>query len=776
MVDIKIFLASSVVEFEKERMELSNHILRLNNQYHNRGVYFTLIICENLSSELAHEGKQREYNREIEESQYVYILVGSKLGTYTREEFDIALRHFQESESPRIHTFFVREAKGVEADESVRAFMNYIDSELNHYYNEVDNIDAVKLDLTLELIANPAVGGDVQIAGGKAMLDGQEMFSVEGVPLYRNNEALRDVRDQLESANQDFVRLRTAMLDDPANDGILSELMAVQAQRTKLSDQLAQMEQAVLESCNLVREKGRIGAQLDWRERQALDLVNKGDLKAANVILRDSLWDKEFEQATVVGESAVEKCREYISGKRLLASNLKAMGVTAKSEREITDLYELVCATAEKWQVELDVLCEYAEFLQRQRYYSKSIEVAERCVKRYELAGNVAPADFARLYATAGTSYYHAHDYADAIDRHGCAVEMYERLAIESPALYERSLVDAYNSLASDYASVKDQEKREAYLLKALEIGERLLKVDRMGNAESVASTYNRLAIANNRMNRSDEAEAYHLKALELRQMLASSDAARYEPVLAETLNNLAYLYKKQRRTAEAEERYRMCIEIRRRIAAENPSAYETKLALTLANLAELLHAEGRCGEAEECARESIIIRERWTKVDPASFSPGLAISLKRLADILRDCGDPERAAESEQCYRQALEIRRGLVDKEPTPNETSIASICSSLGVLLAAEERFDEAWPLFEEAVQLQAKYSKREGSNDDRKMARILREYGSALKAAKCADEARDRLEKSCALYEQLAEMNPTAYADECAAARAELASVQ
>ena len=49
MVDIKIFLASSIVEFEKERMELSNHILRLNNQYHKRGVYFTLVICENLS-------------------------------------------------------------------------------------------------------------------------------------------------------------------------------------------------------------------------------------------------------------------------------------------------------------------------------------------------------------------------------------------------------------------------------------------------------------------------------------------------------------------------------------------------------------------------------------------------------------------------------------------------------------------------------------------------------------------------------------------------------
>lgn len=766
MVDIKIFLASSIVEFEKERMELSNHILRLNNQYHKRGVYFTLVICENLSSELVREGKQEEYNREIEDSQYVYILVGNRLGSYTREEFDIALRHFQEKESPRIHTFFVHEAYGIEADESVRAFMDYIDKELNHYYNEVDNIDAVKLDLTLELIANPAVGGDVQIEDGKALLDGQEMFSVESLPLYRNNEALRNVRAELEDANNEFVRLRTAMLDDPGNDEVLSDLMDVQARRTKLSDQVSQMERSVLESCNLVREKGRIGSQLDWRERQALDLVNKGDLKAANAILRDALWDREFAQAIEIGESAVEKCREYLSGKRLLASNLKALGVTAKSEQEITDVYELICATAEKWQVELDALCEYAEFLQMQRHYTRSIEVAERCVKRYELAGDVKPEEFARLYKTAGTSYYHAHDYVNAIDRHGRAVGLYEQLAAEAPALYERMLVDAYNNLASDYASVKDQVKRESYLLKALEIGERLLQVDRMGTAEIVASTYNRLAIANNRMNRSEDAETYHLKALELRRMLATSDPKRYEPVLAETFNNLAYLCKKQNRHEEAEAYYKDCIEIRRRISAENPSAYETKLALTLANYSELLHDEGRFAEAEACARESVSIRERWTRMDEASFSPGLAISLKRLADILRDCGDPARVDEAEECYRRSLSIRRKLAEKEPVPNETSIASICSSLAVMLADHQRLEEAEALFAEAVVLQGKYSTREGTSDDRKMARILCEYSRVLHAMGRDTNALDNLEAACVLYEQLAEKNPRAYEGEYA----------
>lgn len=775
MVDIKIFLGSSIVEFEHERMEISNHILRLNNQYHSRGVYFNLVICENLSGELAREGKQDEYNREIEDSQYVYILVGNRLGMYTREEFDVALRHFKETDSPRIHTFFMHDGQEAPVEDSVLEFMDYIDSELKHFYNEADSIDTVKLDMTLELIANPAVGGEMHIENGKAMLDGQEMFSVEGVSLYRNNESLQQAKDELARANEDFVRLRTAMLEDPANDEILTELMAVQAERTKLSEQVAQMEKAVLESCNLIRERGRIGVQLDWRERQALDLVSKGDLNAANAILRDSLWDKEFEQATSVGEAAVEKCREYISGKRLLISNLKAMGVTAKSEKEIIGLFETVCSSAEKWQVELDALCDYAEFLEAQRHYSASIEIAERCIKRYELASDVPLAELARVYAVAGTSYYFAHDYHRAIDRQKKAADLCEQLAAAEPALYERRLADAYNALATSYASIKKQEERESYLLKALQIGERLLEADRLGNAETVASTYNRLAVANNHMNRSDIAESYHLKAMELRQMLADRKPEKYEYLLAETYNNLGFLCKKQNRIEEAEQYYRKGIDIRRRISRENPSAYESKLALICSNYAVLLQEEGRLEEAEACIREAIEIRERWTKADSAAFAPGLAISLSRLGNILRDCGDETRFAEAEECYRRSLEIRYSRVEQEPAPNETSIAMTSTELAVLLAGEGRLEEAQALFEEALQLQRKYVQGEGTAEDRNLAYICRAYGAVLRDAGYAAEAERYFQEAAETYGMLAEKNPDAYAGLAETVHNELAEI-
>lgn len=77
---IKIFLASSVVEFEKERQELGKFVRSLNDIYIKRGLYFELNLCEDLSNAVDKERKQNEYNKLIRKCQYFYILFGRYAG------------------------------------------------------------------------------------------------------------------------------------------------------------------------------------------------------------------------------------------------------------------------------------------------------------------------------------------------------------------------------------------------------------------------------------------------------------------------------------------------------------------------------------------------------------------------------------------------------------------------------------------------------------------------------------------------------------------------
>ena len=73
---IKIFLASSLSEFKEDRRELGDYIRKLNNVYCKRGIYFELVVCEDISDSLAEERKQEEYNAEIRDCQYFYIIFG----------------------------------------------------------------------------------------------------------------------------------------------------------------------------------------------------------------------------------------------------------------------------------------------------------------------------------------------------------------------------------------------------------------------------------------------------------------------------------------------------------------------------------------------------------------------------------------------------------------------------------------------------------------------------------------------------------------------------
>jgi nephrocystin-3 len=86
-------------------------------------------------------------------------------------------------------------------------------------------------------------------------------------------------------------------------------------------------------------------------------------------------------------------------------------------------------------------------------------------------------------------------------------------------------------------------------------------------------------------------------------------------------------------------------------------------VATTLNSLGNVLSELRRFEEAEEAYREALEIRRRLAEKEPQVYEPDVAMTLNNLGLVLSDL---RRLEEAEGAFREALGIYRRLADKEP--------------------------------------------------------------------------------------------------------------
>ena len=137
MNKIKIFLASSIVEFKSIRNKIGEYVLEYNNEYIEKGKKIKLFECEFHDEAISPlDRKQDEYMEVLKKSDIFLMLIGKKLGNYTKEEYQVALDNNIER-----HIIFF---KTNEEDNTVIEFKKHLRKikESNTY--EVTTIDEIK--------------------------------------------------------------------------------------------------------------------------------------------------------------------------------------------------------------------------------------------------------------------------------------------------------------------------------------------------------------------------------------------------------------------------------------------------------------------------------------------------------------------------------------------------------------------------------------------------------------------------------------------------------
>ena len=701
---IKLFIASSIIEFAQERASLSDFIRSLNDIYVPRGIYYQLTICEDLSNAVAKDRKQAEYNQTIRESQYFYILFGrgsdrADDAIYTIEEFDTALDQFRKAGAPKIYTYFRQLPEGESASKNIRDFMNRLDQEIGHYYSTFGNVDTIKLNMLLELTRDQTVGGTVKVEDGMASLDGHKMFSVADIPLYSKNETVQKLLAQKAQLEDEMSKLALEYANSPDGDA-MQRLLANSEQRNKIAEQLHTLEMDVLQLFRQSTEKRQLGQSLNWRERDALQMIDMGNYEAAKTLLEDQTWKKEIRQAEEIIEIKKNAILEYISGQKTLIDTYEAEGNTAENARKIVAVYEDITALAAKHHMEPDVLYDYASFLYNQRQYQKSLEIAQRLEHWYAQNPDTSAILRVALDNLMGLDYSSLKDFSAAEKLQQEALKICRELAQNDSDAYLPDLALSCSNLASLLQDVHSFKEAEKLHREALKIRRDLAEKSHDAYLSDLSNSCNNLALLLHDTDSFREAEELHREALKIRRNLAEKNPDAYLPDLATSCNNLASLLQDVHSFKEAEKLHREALKIRRDLAEKNPDVYLPSLAISCSNLAALLYNTGSFKEAEELHREALKIRRNLAEKNPDAYLPDLATSCNNLATLFYNTGSFK---EAEELSRETLKIYRDLVEKNPDAYLPDLATSCNNLATLLYNTGSFKEAEELYQEALKI-------------------------------------------------------------------------
>ena len=759
---IKLFIASSIIEFAQERASLSDFIRSLNDIYVPRGIYFQLTICEDLSNAVAKDRKQAEYNQTIRESQYFYILFGrgsdrADDAIYTIEEFDTALDQFRKAGAPKIYTYFRQLPEGESASKNVRDFMNRLDQEIGHYYSTFGNVDTIKLNMLLELTRDQTVGGTVKVEDGMASLDGHKMFSVADIPLYSKNEMVQKLLTQKAQLEDEMSKLALEYAKNPAGDA-MQRLLANSEQRNKIAEQLHTLEMDVLQLFRQSTEKRQLGQSLNWRERDALQMIDMGNYEAARTLLEDQTWKKEIRQAEGIIEIKKDAILEYISGQKTLIDTYKAEGNTAENARKVIAVYEDITALAAKHHMEPDVLYDYASFLYNQRQYQKSLEIAQRLEHWYALEPDTSAVRRAKLYNLIGLDHSAQNDFLTAKKAYQEVLKIYRDLAGKDSDVYQLNLANSCNNLAILFFDIGSFKEAEKLYREALKIHRDLAEKSSDAYLPYLANSCNNLATLLRNTGSFKEAEKLYREALKIHRDLAEKSSDAYLPYLANSCNNLADLLCNTGSFKEAEELCREALKICSDLAEKNSDAYLPYLARSCNNLADLLCNTGFFKESEELYREALKIYRSLAEKNPDAYLPDLALSCSNLASLLQDV---HSFKEAEKLHREALKIRRDLAEKNPDVYLPSLAISCNNLAYLLSDTGSSKEAEELYREALKICSDLAEKNSDAYLPYLARSCNNLAYLLSDIGSFKEAEELYREALKIRRNLAEENPKVY---------------
>lgn|GEM_PF-5774111 len=636
---IHIFIASSIIELEEERLKLRAFLNSVNNIFVRRDIYFDLSgDCEDESAYVRFNGMQPVYNKNASDSDYFFAMFGKKAGEYTTKEFEEAFKHFLETETPKIYTYFKKLPDNVNAEESLLNMKHRLGDELGHYYKVFTHIDTIKLEILLEFCRDSSIGGTIDIFEGEAYLDEEPVLSLSNIPVFSRNKHLKKLIDQKKENDSMFEYLAT-LSANPMREKLKRENIE---ERRKLTKQLYKVEMDILSLVRSISAKRYEGKLKDPREIKAMEYIDAGDYEAAKEMLSDPLWEMDLQEAMKLSCLSKERISEYISGKRLYIQTLQAEGITKEKEQKVIDIFETLSAIVRDNHMDLDVLYDYAVFLQNHNRHEEAIPILQRNIRELELDGDPST-ELADSEYMLACILYKINRIPESIDLHKKALKIREKFSRAGTFEDKRKLGSSCYQLGYLYSRTGESRLAETLYDRAQLLYKELLEQrpkDR-DTLKDYALTLNNLAMLYQQDESFEEAKAHHLQAMQIRKQLAASKKVPDLGFLAMSyLNYARFIEKTDSDSQEAEQYFNKAISLYRELSEKDTKYYRDTA------IAQFYYAEALAKKDKEAAlhvhREALKTREELFGEGRGALESDLSDSCFAVGRLMIDLGMKE--------------------------------------------------------------------------------------------------------------------------------------
>ena len=281
MKKISIFIGSSIEQFREERMDLENFIHRLSNIFIDRyQVQLVPNVCEAQDTAMVAGRKQDEFNKLAQESDLCLFLFYTRAGAATLEEFHKAVEKFMDDGKPKIYVYFKNIHGDIQAEQSLKDFINEVDGKYKHYYGTFDHVDTLKLRILLALKYEEMDFLSVEINGDKCCVDGEdlskEMLDLSKVNEFFNSEDLKNLLAHYDELNAEYERLLPIYKSGEGDAAFYKKYAKLCTERDQVGKDIDELRKNTFD-LSLSLSKAWASGEMNARMAAAYRLLEKGD-------------------------------------------------------------------------------------------------------------------------------------------------------------------------------------------------------------------------------------------------------------------------------------------------------------------------------------------------------------------------------------------------------------------------------------------------------------------------------------------------------------------
>jgi len=361
MKKIKIFVGSSIVEFEEERKDLELFIRRISDSFEdNYEIKLAPYFCENVDDAMSKERLQNEYNKLIADSFISVFLFFNKVGKYTKEEFMIANELMNKNSLPKVLVYF---KKSDNVLEDVGNFMNEIKNYNNIIYGTFTNIDTVKLRILLNLKLTEMNYIDIKAIDNSLLVDNEKILDLNNINEFINNKELQKLKEEYIKYNSLSLSLQN-IYDSRTN---VKEYIEAKSKALSLKKNIDYINNEIINISLMFYDNMQHG--LSIRLKKAYELFEAGEYFSALAILNSNDIDDEYMRSYLVNQNKVKLLIDECLFSIELLKNNNGLDL------DIEEKYQKIIPYILKFDVHKEVIKDYYDYLISINKHDKANEI-----------------------------------------------------------------------------------------------------------------------------------------------------------------------------------------------------------------------------------------------------------------------------------------------------------------------------------------------------------------------------------------------------------------